>query len=69
MLDAVQVLIAGRLVAYLTREHAIEYHQHIGALASSCDAKIVGGWKNDESEGSYGVKLKIKWPPRFAKAK
>lgn len=65
--NAISVIIDRRLVGYLAREHAIEYHQHIGPKASSCDAKIVGGWKDQHSEGSFGVKLKIKWPPRFRK--
>ena len=67
--NAVQVIIDRKLVGYLTREHAIEYRQHIGAKATSCDAKIVGGWKDAQGEGNFGVKLKVKWPPRFAKTK
>lgn len=67
--NAVQVRISGWPVGYLARDHAVEYHHHIGARASSCDAKIVGGWKDADSEGSFGVKLKIKWPPRLAKIK
>lgn len=65
--NAVQVIIERHLVGYLAREHALEYHEHLGPRPSHCEAKIVGGWKNYENEGNFGVKLKIKWPPRFAK--
>jgi hypothetical protein len=65
--NAVQVIIENRLVGYLARQHAIEYRQHLGAQASSCGAKIVGGWKDERGEGHFGIKLKIKWPPRIAK--
>lgn len=64
--NAVRVIIERRLVGYLAREHAVEYHQHLGAHPSSCGAKIVGGWKDDRGSGHFGVKLKIKWPPRLA---
>jgi hypothetical protein len=30
-------------------------------------AKIVGGWKNDISEGSYGIKLSLKRPLALVK--
>lgn len=64
--NAVQVIVDRKLVAYLAREHAVEYHQHIGMNASSCDAKIVGGWDDGETIGHFGIKLKIKWPPKPA---
>lgn len=65
--NAVKVVIERQLVGYLARQHAVEYRQHIGDRASWCEAKIVGGWKDDRSEGHFGVKLKVKWPPRIAK--
>ena len=65
--NAVQIVIERRVVAYLARQHAIEYHQHLGMRASCCDAKIVGGWNDGNSVGHFGVKLKIKWPPKERK--
>jgi hypothetical protein len=67
--NAVQVLIDGKVVGYLARAHAAEYRQHVGAVSATCDAKIVGGWDDGETVGSFGVKLKVKWPPKIAKAK
>lgn len=66
--NAVQIVIDRKVVAYLARQHAIEYHQHIGMRASICDAKIVGGWDDGDTVGHFGVKLKIKWPPKERKA-
>lgn len=66
--NAVQVVIDRKVVAYLARQHAVEYHQHIGMRASSCDAKIVGGWDDGDTVGHFGVKLKIKWPPKERKS-
>lgn len=67
--NAVQVFIEGRVVGVLKREHAAEYRQALGTASASCDGKITGGWKDEFSEGDFGVKLKIKWPPRFFKSK
>lgn len=67
--NAVQVLIQGNVVGYLSRAHAAEYRQRLGAISTSCDAKIVGGWNDGVSSGDFGVKLKIKWPPKLAKVK
>jgi hypothetical protein len=66
--NAIQIVIERRVVAYLARQHAIEYHQHIGMKPSCCDAKIVGGWDDGKTIGHFGVKLKIKWPPKSRKS-
>lgn len=63
--NAVHVIISGRQVGVLAREDASEYRQALGTTVTSCNAKITGGWKDEHSEGSFGVKLKIKWPPRL----
>jgi hypothetical protein len=67
--NAVQIVIERRVVAYLARQHAIEYHQHIGMRASSCDAKIVGGWNDGDTIGYLGVKLKIQLTPKERKSR
>lgn len=64
--NAVQVIVDRKVVGYLARAHAVEYHQHIGMNASSCEAKIVGGWDDGKTVGHFGIKLKIKWPPKPA---
>lgn len=65
--NAIKIVINRLIVGHLARDHAIEYHQHIGARISTCEAKIVGGWDDGETVGHFGVKLKIKWPPRERK--
>ena len=65
--NAVQIIVDRQLVAYLSREHAVEYHQHIGMRASKCDATIVGGWDDGDTMGFFGIRLKIKWPPKEGK--
>lgn len=67
--NAVQVIVDRKVVGYLARAHAVEYHHHIGMKASSCEAKIVGGWDDGETVGHFGIKLKIKWPPKPAPSK
>ena len=65
--NAVVVLINGYPVAYLDRVRAAEYRGAIAAQSAVCGAKIVGGWDNGGGdEGSFGVKLNIKWPPQIA---
>ncbi len=67
--NAVGITIGGVQVGHLAREHAVEYRKHIGSKIGRCPARVVGGWKYDDgddesqNEGSYGVKLKLYWPP------
>lgn len=76
---AVRVEMGGKLVAYLSREHAREVHIVLaGRPRATCRAKIVGGWKReatyradgtlkrDGSEGSFGVRLDLVLPAREA---
>lgn len=66
--NAIRIVIDGRTVGHLSREHAVEYHQHIGPRPSTCAAKIVGGWDDGETVGYFGVKLRMKWPPKERKS-
>ena len=65
--NAVAVKIAGMMVGFLSREDAKLFRAELSTLDASLpdcfiDAKIVGGWLDEDSEGSYGVKLKLKRP-------
>lgn len=64
--NAVRVEIGGKTVAYLSREDALIYRERISAVAAKCDAKINGGWDyGDGDNGSFGVKLNVRWPPEL----
>jgi hypothetical protein len=65
--NAVKVEVAGLTVGYLSREDAINYLKELADLgfrgkATTCRAKIVGGWSNNRSTGSFGVKLDLPTP-------
>jgi hypothetical protein len=69
--NAVKVLIARRLVGYLSRADAVRFHAEM-ALAerpgegARCAAKINGGWRtNQYDEGCFGVRLGIPGWGRF----
>lgn len=60
--NAVQVIVSGALVGYLPRDEARVFSRWCarkGAANVTCNALIVGGWDNDKSEGSYGIRLDI----------
>jgi hypothetical protein len=62
---ALQVWIAGRLVAYIPREQAAVYAPAMDAVALAslqCEAEIRGGWKDGDDEGSFGVVVYVPWP-------
>ena len=67
--NAVRVTIGGVKVGYLARSHALEYRKYLGSKIGRCPARIVGGWKYEDddfegqNEGSFGVRLKLFWPP------
>lgn len=71
--NAIAVRVRGKTVAYLRREDAKEYHAHMGrqnlrGRITECDAFIVGGWSRlrrdgERSEGDFGIKLDLVWPP------
>ncbi|WP_394180421.1 hypothetical protein [Yoonia maritima] len=68
--NAVAVKIDNRLVGYLPKDVALGYRSELAQLASSLPnavvrAKIVGGWKQHDSEGHFGVKLNLKRPLVF----
>ncbi|MDX1785281.1 hypothetical protein [Roseovarius sp. ZX-A-9] len=70
--NAVAVKIGKRLVGYLAREDAASYRSELQSIDASLPlaqvrAKIVGGWRDAESEGHFGVKLNLKRPLQKAK--
>ena len=65
--NAVVVKIGGQTVGYLARGDTNDFRKELSLLDPNmptcvAKAKIVGGWKNEHSEGSFGVKLNIKRP-------
>ncbi|MFN0146594.1 MAG: hypothetical protein ACKVT1_08795 [Dehalococcoidia bacterium] len=61
--NAIQVFIAGKLVAYLPRELAAQYAPRFDAKSLGgmpCPAEIRGGWRDGGGEGSFGVRV---WLP------
>jgi hypothetical protein len=72
-LNAIVVLISGKVVGYLPRTIAAQTRSLILRLNPNerpvtCDAKIVGGWiREEDDEGHYGVKLSLSNPLRLAK--
>ena len=63
--NALQVWIAGRLVAYIPRDEAAVYAPAMDAVAMAslpCAAEIRGGWKDGSDEGSFGVVVWLPWP-------
>ncbi|ENT4424946.1 hypothetical protein ACQRQE_000112 [Acinetobacter baumannii] len=56
--NAVKVEIDGLTVGYLSKQHAKMLAGKV--INKIVPAVIVGGWVDEESEGSYGVKLEIR---------
>ncbi len=56
--NAVAVKISKSKVGYLSRNDAVRFQETFRQQVT-VDAIIVGGWENEDSEGSYGVKLDI----------
>ena len=66
--NALQVFIAGKLVAYLPRELAAKYAPRFdakGITALACPAEIRGGWRDRDGEGSFGVRVWLPWPGKI----
>ncbi|WP_296277714.1 hypothetical protein [uncultured Acinetobacter sp.] len=55
--NAVKVEINGLLVGYLSKSEAAKLSSKV--VSKTVPAVIDGGWKDEESTGSYGVKLAI----------
>ena len=55
--NAVKVEINGLLVGYLSKSEAAKLSSKV--VNKTVPAVIDGGWKDEESTGSYGVKLAI----------
>lgn len=69
--NAVAVFIDKKHIGYLPREEAEDYRHELKTLDTSLPearamALISGGWKDDDSEGDFGVKLNIKRPLEWA---
>ena len=68
--NAVSVLIKKKKVGYLRKNDApafVAFLKEVGASSAICDGRIVGGWDDGEgSEGHFGVKLSLSWPPKLA---
>lgn len=66
--DAVKVEINGQKVGHISKQHTQSFHnitRSLGISRAKCTGMIVGGWlRPDGDEGSFGVKLDLKWPPR-----
>ena len=64
--NAVRIDIQGTTVGYIARNEAAEFQSELLKISQSrkarCDAVIVGGWIDDDSEGHYGVKLNLRIP-------
>lgn len=66
--NAVEVLIGGQRVGFLSREEAPRMREALTALglgSATCGARINGGWRtNQYDEGHFGVRLAIPgWGP------
>lgn len=65
--SAVEVLVEGQRVGYMSRDDARSFRRRLGSKALTgqstlCDAMIVGGWteKSTAEKRNYGIKLDIK---------
>jgi len=70
--DAVAVYLGRGQVGHLFREGTKLFREVLVSLIAelspvNAKAKIVGGWKNDISDGSYGIKLNLKRPLALVK--
>jgi hypothetical protein len=68
---AIAVQISGEQVGWMPSELSSEMRREITALSPNgsvtCRAKIVGGWRSDGDEGSFGVKLCLSVPLKKSK--
>lgn len=60
--NAVAVQINGLLVGYLSRDAARCWRAANPPAQFDCQALINGGWKNEDDEGLYGVRLNVVLP-------
>lgn len=66
--NAIAVIIEQKVVGYLSRPNATRYRQDLAAAGhgdavATCNARIIGGWdRGDGDEGSFGVKLDLRFP-------
>lgn len=72
--NAVQVVLLDAVVGYIPRPAAAD----LAALLKQLNvppsrmqvfARITGGWRRPGSEGAFGVRLDLSWPPRVVKPK
>lgn len=57
--NAIQVQINGLTVGYIPKKDAAIISKQVKLVDRMIPAVIVGGWKDHESEGSFGVKLAL----------
>lgn len=57
--NAIKVEINGLTVGYIPKKDAATVSKQVKGIDKIVPAVIVGGWKDEESEGSFGVKLSI----------
>jgi len=63
--NAFKVSISNQTVGYFSSKDAIKFKEFLTSKKMDLhaiyqvDAVIVGGWKDDDGEGQYGVKLKL----------
>lgn len=67
--NAVQVVFQEQTLGYLPKKAAATYKEGLRKLGlegsvGNASADIIGGWRDDESEGHYGLRLLYETPLR-----
>lgn len=57
--NAIKVEINGLVVGYIPKKDAAKISKKKGSINVYLPAVIVGGWKDSESEGEFGVRLAL----------
>jgi len=57
--NALKVQINGLTVGYIPKKDAASVSKQVKKIDTVVPALIVGGWKDSESEGNFGVKLAL----------
>lgn len=59
--NAFRVVIDGTKVGYIPKDKAARLKELSGEKTIDCPAIVIGGWKINDDEGHYGVKLDLTW--------